>query len=158
MHDAVVADTVTDVDWAVSDFSSGMDFAAISSHQPKSASVKGSNELDFADEDPTDVRLDYGGVDIVGPRRLRMSLDGGTTDVNLTAVMVDLTKIQKQENSKAAVISSGSERLVKVVTCRLRTGKQTRMDDSATPEQLDWTAQTLQLAQQEDMEIKDMCA
>ena len=31
------------------------------------------------------------------------------------------------------------------------------MDDSATPEELEWTADTLQQAQQEDMEIKDIC-
>ena len=32
------------------------------------------------------------------------------------------------------------------------------MDDSATPEQLDWTMEALQQARQEDMEIKDICA
>ena len=46
--DADVAHTVTDADWTVFYFPSGMDFAAIPSHQQKSASVKGSNALDIA--------------------------------------------------------------------------------------------------------------
>ena len=36
--------------------------------------------------------------------------------------------------------------------------KADEMDDSATPEQLDWTAETLQQAQQKYMEIKEICA
>ena len=51
--------------------------------------------------------------------------------------MVDQTEIQKQENNKAMVTSSGSDRFIEVVTCCLRIGKQMRTDDSATPEQLD---------------------
>ena len=51
--------TVTDTDWTMSDFTSGMDFAAFSSHQAKSTSVKESNALDRVDQDPTDARLDY---------------------------------------------------------------------------------------------------
>ena len=135
-----------------------MDFAAIPSQQPKSASVKGSSALDIADHDPTDVRLDNEGVDIAGSSRLTMPLGGVTTDVNPTAVMVDKTEIQKEKNNEAKITFSGPDRLAEVVTCRLPTGKQTGMDDSATPEQLDWTAETLQQAQQEDMEIKDICA
>ena len=73
----------------MSNFSRGTDFATIPSHQPKSASVKGSSALDTADQDSTDVRLDNDGMEIAGPSRLRMPLYEGTTDVNPTAVMVD---------------------------------------------------------------------
>ena len=71
--------------------------------------------------------------------------------------MVDETEILKKKNSEATVTSSGSDRFEVVVTCRLRTRKQTRMDDSATPEQLNWTADTHQ-AQPEDMDIKHIFA
>ena len=98
--DADVAHTVTDRNWTVSDFPSGMHFVEIPSHKAKSASVKGSNALDNADQDPTDVRLDYGRVDIAGHRRRRMLLDGGTTYVNPTALIVDQTKIRKEKNSR----------------------------------------------------------
>ena len=111
-NDTDVAHTVTDTDWVVSDFRSGMDFAAISSYRAKSASVKGSNALGSADHNPTDVRLNYGKVDIVGPLRLRMPLDKVTTDVNPTAVRVDQMKIQKPENNKATVTSSETDWLV----------------------------------------------
>ena len=116
--------------------------------------MEGSNALDSSVRDPTDVRLDYGDMNIVGPRRLKMPFDGGTIDNNSTAIMVDQTEIQKQENNKAAVTSSGPDGFVEVVTCRLRTGKPMRTDDSSTPEQLNWTAEALQ----QDMKIKYFCA
>ena len=72
--DTDVANTVTDMDWAVFDFPSGMDFSAIPSHWAKNASVKGSNTLESADLDLTDVRLDHGGVNIAGPYWLRIPL------------------------------------------------------------------------------------
>ena len=101
---ADVAHTVTETDRTVSDFPSETDFAAIPSHQPKSASVKGSNAIDSSNHDPTDVQLDYEGVDIAESHLPRMPLDRGTIDVNPTAVMVDKTEIQKEENSKSSLL------------------------------------------------------
>lgn len=77
-----------------------------------------------------------------------MPLDAGTTNVNPTAVIADQTQIQKQENNRGTV-TSGPYRLAEIVTCRLRAGKQTRTHESATPEQLECTAEALQQAKQE---------
>ena len=95
--DADVAHMATNMKWAESDFPRAMNFWAIPSHRAKSASVRGSDVLDSADQNPSDIRLDYWGVIIAGPRRLRMPLDGDTTDVNPIAARVDPTEIQKQE-------------------------------------------------------------
>ena len=51
-------------------------------------------------------------------------------------------KIQKQKNNKATVTSSGPDLLTEIVTCRHRTGKQMKTDDSATPEQLYWSVES----------------